>query len=407
MASVRLLRNGVVTESSNTVTVTHAASRLVLLVVVSLVVVATIVLFYVYGDGQNGSVVVLTGLWAVLGAVIVALRPGNAVGWLFLVLGLLWAVGLAATQSVQSMSSEFLVTWISWFSEWFWLLGFTLIVTSLFLIPTGRLPSRRWLPVLVVFEAAALACVVVAALEGTVQASTDSPLVDNPVGIAGFPDIEDFFAPGLALIFVSGAVLGAASLVYRYRSADTVERQQLKLVALGAPLAVVLVVVGGILGTSYPLLHTVLWDAGMSVIPVSVTVAILRYRLFDVDLLISRTLVYGSLTLLLGLAYAGLVVAGQAVFSSFAGGSNLAIAVSTLVVAALFLPARTRVQRFVDRRFYRRRYDARRTLEAFGSRLREQIELDGLRADLEAVVRETMQPERVSLWLPREARSER
>ena len=105
-------------------------------------------------------------------------------------------------------------------------------------------------------------------------------------------------------------------------------------------------------------MSAVFWDVGMTAIPVAVTVAILRYRLFDVDLLISRTLVYGLLTVLLGLAYAGLVLAGQAVFSSFAGGSNLAIAVSTLVVAALFLPLRSRVQRFVDRRFYRRRYDA-------------------------------------------------
>jgi hypothetical protein len=381
--------------------------RLALVAAVSLVVLATSVLFFVYGDGQNGSVVVFTGLWAVLGAVIVALRPGNAVGWLFLALGLFWAVGLATTQGVQSMSSEFLVTWISWFSEWFWILGFTLIVTSLFLIPTGTLPSRRWRPALLAFEIAAVSCIIVASLEGTVQASSNAPLVTNPIGITGLPDIESFFDPGLALIFFGGAVLGAASLVARYRSAGTVERQQLKLVALGAPVAVVLVVVGGILGTSHPFLHTVIWDAGMSVIPVSVTIAILRYRLFDVDLLISRTLVYGSLTLLLGLAYVGLVLAGQAVFSSFAGGSNLAIAVSTLVVAALFLPARTRVQRFVDRRFYRRRYDARRTLDAFSSRLREQIELDGLRADLEAVVRETMQPDRVSLWLPREARTER
>jgi hypothetical protein len=134
-------------------------------------------------------------------------------------------------------------------------------------------------------------------------------------------------------------------------------------------------------------------------VPVSIGVAVLRYRLYDIDRVISKTLVYGALTVVLGAAYAGLVLAGQALFSSFAGGSDLAIAVSTLVVAALFLPVRSRVQRLVDRRFYRRRYDAQRTLEAFGARLREQVELDGLRTDLERVVHETMQPVHVALWL--------
>jgi hypothetical protein len=382
-----------------------APFRLGFVVAVAAVVTAAVVLGAVYGTSPQVSVFVLTGLWAILGAVIAVLRPGNAVGWLYLAIGLLWTIGLAATQSVDSMSSSFFVTWVSWFSEWFWILGFALIVTSLYLIPTGTLPSRRWLPALAVFEIAALACTVAAALEGNVQASSTSPLVRNPVGIQGLGDIEDYFAPGLALIFVVGASVGAASLFARYRRAGVVERQQLKLVALAAPFAVVSVVVGGIVGTRAPALHSVLFDAGLCAVPLAVAVAILRYRLFDVDLLISRTLVYGLLTVLLGLAYAGLVLAGQAVFSSFAGGSNLAIAVSTLVVAALFLPARTRVQRFVDRRFYRRRYDARRTLEAFGSRLRDQVELDSLRSDLERVVRETMQPERVSVWLAREART--
>jgi hypothetical protein len=128
-------------------------------------------------------------------------------------------------------------------------------------------------------------------------------------------------------------------------------------------------------------------------------VAILRYRLYDFDRVVSRTLVYGALTVVLGLSYVGLVLVSQAVFASFAGGSNLAIAISTLAVAALFLPLRSRIQRVVDRRFYRSRYDAQRTLEVFGARLREQVELERLTTDLAGVVVETVQPSHVGVWL--------
>ena len=132
--------------------------------------------------------------------------------------------------------------------------------------------------------------------------------------------------------------------------------------------------------------------------PATVGIAILRYRLYEIDRLISRTLVYGVLSLLLGATYVGLVIGGQALFASFAGGSNLAIAASTLIVAALFLPVRSKVQGFVDRRFYRRRYDAQHTLENFGARLREQVDLRSLEHDLQSVVIETMQPSHVTLW---------
>jgi hypothetical protein len=134
-------------------------------------------------------------------------------------------------------------------------------------------------------------------------------------------------------------------------------------------------------------------------IPISIGLAVLRYRLFEIDRLISKTVVYASVTVILGAAYVDLVLVAQRLFSSIAGGGDLAIAASTLVVAALFLPVRARVQRFVDRRFYRRRYDAQRTLEAFGARLRDEVELEVLAADLRCVVKETVTPAHAALWL--------
>ena len=181
------------------------------------------------------------------------------------------------------------------------------------------------------------------------------------------------------------ALVGAVvSVVVRFRRARGVERQQLTVLASPPvrPASRRFVVSGLVGGSARQDLGIAITWLGILAIPVAIGVAMLRYRLYEIDRVISRTLVYGALTVILGAAYVGLVLAGQAVFSSFAGGSNLAIAVSTLVVAALFLPLRSRVQRVVDRRFYRRRYDAQRTLESFGARLREQVELDALRADL-------------------------
>ena len=200
-------------------------------------------------------------------------------------------------------------------------------------------------------------------------------------------------------------LLALASIVLRFRRSRGVERLQLKWVASAGSVMVAGFFLAFVSG------QTVISDigfvtgvVGFVLLPIAVGVAILRYRLFDIDRVISKTLVYAALSLVLGAAYVGLVLGGQALFSSFAGGSNLAIAASTLVVAALFLPVRSRVQRFVDRRFYRRRYDAQRTLEGFGARLREQVDLGTLEHDLRGVVTETMQPAHASVWL-REARS--
>ena len=231
----------------------------------------------------------------------------------------------------------------------------------------------------------------------------DFPTVDNPAGLPGLAgDLIVDPTWGVAVMLLLGLSLG--SVVVRFRRSRGVERQQLTWLALAGGLAI-----GGLLfGLPLECLDNWLFKAFLSIafagfllMPVAVAIAILRYRLYEIDRIVSRTLVYASLTVVLGAAYVGLVLAGQALFSSFAGGSNLAIAVSTLVVAALFLPVRARVQRFVDRRFYRRRYDAQRTLEGFGARLREQVDLDELGADLQASSRRRCSRRR-RRWLRRE-----
>jgi hypothetical protein len=222
------------------------------------------------------------------------------------------------------------------------------------------------------------------------------PYPDNPVGIGAlhslFGAVDEL---GTMLLVVFLACSGTSAVV-RFRRSRGDERQQLKWLTYGIGIWVVwvplsLVSAGDVGDMAFAL--------AIAVLPASTAIAMFKYHLYDVDRVISRTLVYGALTVILGAAYAGLVLAGQAVFSSFAGGSNLAIAASTLVVAALFLPLRARLQIVVDRRFYRSRYDAQRTLESFGARLRQELDLVALCGELSSVVEETMQPAHVSLWL--------
>jgi hypothetical protein len=371
------------------------------LIVVAAALTAAVGVIVNVDETTPDAMILLTACWAIVGALVVVLRPRHPIGWLFTLVGLLWTTGLTATTSAEDREPGAVLTLFSWWSEWFWIAAFGLMIASFFVIPTGRVPSRGWRPVVALCAAAIGTMVVLAALEDELQASNTAPIVQNPIGIDGLGDVEEFGGGALlALILFGSAVTAAASQVARYRRAGGIERQQLKLIALAAPVAVVCVVLGGIAnGTP---LESVLWGVGILAVPVAVAIAILRHGLLDVDLVIRRTLVYGAVSVLLVAAYAGLVLAGQAVFSSFAGGGDLVIAVSTLVVAALFLPVRSRVQRLVDRRFYRRRYDAERTLEAFGARLREQVELDSLSADLAGVVRETMQPAHTTVWLRRE-----
>ncbi|MCY7302059.1 MAG: hypothetical protein LH654_03305 [Thermoleophilia bacterium] len=342
--------------------------------------------------------------FAVIGLLIARRQRSNPIGWIFLGSGALLAlVGCAYGYADLALYGGLgwpLVPVATWITAWAFIPPvFVAPCLIALLFPTGKPLTRRW-RVAVRFVLAGL---VLAPFGSAFQGGplAGYPDVENPAAVPVLADVASTmdsvgqvtFAPAMLL-------LALASLVVRFRRSRGVERLQLKWAAYAGSLMVV-GFLGAFVGGS-----TVISDigfvtgiVGFVLLPVAVGVAILRYRLFDIDRVISKTLVYAALSLVLGAAYVGLVLGGQALFSSFAGGSNLAIAVSTLVVAALFLPARGRVQVFVKRRFYRRRYDAQRTLEAFGARLREQVELDALCRDLRTVVSGTMQPRHVSVWL--------
>jgi hypothetical protein len=351
---------------------------------------------FVANDGLAITIFLVSG---VVGALVASRLPGNPIGWIFV--GLVVCLGLSGAAdgyvelSVDRGRLGGLVPWAAWYSADVFLAFFATLLLALLLFPDGRPPSRRWRVVLWAGGAGFLLLAISVLFQpGKLD---DYPLFENPAGTDN-PVVAWVGLPGLPL-FLGALVASAASLVVRFRRARGVERQQLTLLMAAGILATCAFVASWFVQT------LVSEDLGIAVvlvgvlaIPVAIGVAMLRYRLYEIDRVISRTLVYGALTVILGAAYAGLVLAGQAVFSSVAGGGDLAIAVSTLVVAALFLPLRARVQRLVDRRFYRRRYDAQRTLESFGARLREQVALDVLAADLRAVVDETVQPAHASLW---------
>jgi hypothetical protein len=266
----------------------------------------------------------------------------------------------------------------------------------LMVFPTGRLPSRRWRPV----AWAAGAVFVLAALSSPLlPGSPADGLRPNPIAIPALEGVLRLaYATANAVLF--GVILAAlVSLVVRFRRATGVERQQLKWFAYGTALLLLLPTAGAVGARLGDTAGNLLVAAIVSALPVTIGIAVLRYRLYDIDRLVNRTVVYGLLTVLLAGVYAGLVFALSQLLNPADQQSALAVAASTLVVAALFQPARRRIQGLVDRRFNRRRYDAARTVAAFSARLRDQIELGTLSTELLAVVDQTVQPVQVSLWL--------
>jgi hypothetical protein len=359
-------------------------------------------------------------VFPVVGALIASRRPRNPIGWICLADSLLWALIVAGEEySAYGVaipgSVPFPVTINALLYAWLWVPAVGLLgVYLLLLFPDGRLPSSRWRPLAWLSGAAIV-------LLSLVTLLTPGPLeglggARNPFGLEGQPWVVAagwIFLPLLPLCMLASAL----SLVLRYRRSGGEVRQQIKWIVFAASLMglLYLAVMGAgtlswIISPEAPrdLGTQTLWGAvlenvmllSFAGVPVALGFAVLKYRLYDIDIFINRALVYGLLTATLAGVYLGGVIFLQYLFRALTGQeSQLAIVASTLAIAALFIPLRRRVQRFVDRRFYRRKYDAAKTLASFNARLRDETDLDTLVDDVVGVVSQAMQPEHASLWL--------
>ncbi len=370
--------------------------------------VAATTLLYLHRPSSEGypfwllvSLAVGFAAYPTVGALVASRRPKNTVGWLLCV------VGLAITSSIfteeyasyaQQMKPDSLpgaevAAYLSNINP-----GVFLAIFVPLLFPDGRLPTHHWRPVVWLLGAGIGVNVVGAPFE---------PGGADPLGGALPRSVYDalfILESGFFIVGIGGAV---ASVAFRLWHAEREERQQIKWLLYAVSVMVVGVMGAAILPSPSSDVFWVVTLLGFAAMPVAVGVAILRYRLYEIDLLINRTLVYGSLTATLVTLYVGGIVLLQRAFVVLTGEiSTLAVVASTLLIAALFNPLRRRIQGFIDRRFYRRKYDARKTLEAFSAKLRDETDLEALNAELVGVVRETMQPAHVSLWLRPDRASE-
>jgi hypothetical protein len=339
--------------------------------------------------------------YATVGALVASRHPRNPVGWFAAIAGLTYASAGASLiysgegAAVTRPGAAVLLA----LSQWQWLVA--LVVGGPLLVlffPNGHLPGRRWRAIVIALVAGLVAFVASVTFMPGVVPDTD---VQNPFGIAGAGPALTTLGGIAGFLLVAGTLLSFVSVIVRFRRASHLERTQLKWFLFAAAAAVA---IG--LGVSLPLeaigayeLSNFVVTVGLSIIPISIGIAVLQRRLYDIDVVINRALVYGALTGILAAAYIGLVFAFQAAIAPITPESDLAIAASTLAVAGLFRPVRARVQRFIDLRFYRRKVDVQRTLERFSGELRDEVDLGALSSRLTGVVAETMQPTHVSLWL--------
>ena len=290
-----------------------------------------------------------------------------------------------------------------WASSLTFGIGVAALVAIPLLLPDGELPSPRWRPVgRAVIGMGILSALNAAFRPGPIESTSND--VVNPLGLQALAPLFEIVNAALGPLLLLTVAAGFVSLVVRYRGAVGIQRQQLKWLALGgAGILIPFMMLAGYEALSEEAMSdaaaTIFIVVAIVSLPTSIAIAVMKTRLYDVDVIINRTLVYAGLTALLGLVYLGAVVLLQSALAPVTAESDVAVAGSTLLVAALARPLRTRLQVFIDHRFYRRKYDAEETLRAFSGRLRDQVELDALNRELVGVVGKTMQPAHVSLWL--------
>jgi hypothetical protein len=350
------------------------------------------------------SFIIPVAAFSVVGGLITSRRPGDPIGRLLTVIGLLFSLVIAFSSiSGWALTTGHLPRDLA---EWMivpanaWVVALGLIGTQLLIrLPDGQLPSARW-------RWYSRVTIVLIAVSLVGMATQRGPVMEvagtaNPIGAAWAEPLAFAF-----LLVILSFIGGGVAIVMRYRRSSGHDRAQLRWVALGGAAFVVIYIVTLFVGNGnlYPEdsvtsdVITAFSQAAFATLPIGIGVAILRQRLYDIDVVINRALVYGSLTAALAAVYLGSVLLLQLLLDRFTQGSGLAVAASTLATAALVRPARSRIQAGVDRRFFRRKYDAARTLEDFAARLRDEVDLNALTTELRSVVADTMQPQHVSLW---------
>jgi hypothetical protein len=343
--------------------------------------------------------------FATVGAILASRLPSNAIGWLLAAGAFCFAVGngamgLGVYGLIAHPGGVPDAIWFAWLSGWIWAPAFGALFGLALVYPSGRLLSVRWWPVAV----GAVLVITILTFGSAFGPWTDGTFPgQNPLQIVGAaPDAVGFLLGSLTVLV---PLLTIASLVIRYRRAAGIERAQLKwfalVMAISLPAFVVAAALYGDTGPGLIVANVagLVAAGGFVLLPIAIGIAVLRYRLFEIDRLISRTISWASVTLILGSLFVAVILVAQALLAPVTQSNELAVAGSTLLVFALFQPIRRRVQRLVDRRFNRSRYDAEQTVAAFAQRLRDEVDLEQLRAEILATVAATVEPSSVSLWL--------